>query len=52
MDPELLYGLVLFLGEGKIPNAVKKENEQKIHKTYKNFKIDKNNNLVTSETVP
>ena len=52
MDPELLYGLVLFLGEGKIPNAVKKENEQKIHKTYKNYKTDKNNNLVTSESVP
>jgi len=49
MDPELHYGLVVYLGEGKIPNAVKEEIKQKIHKTSKNYKINKNNNLVTSE---
>jgi len=35
MDPELLYGLVIFLGEGRIPNAIKEEIKQKIHKTSK-----------------
>jgi hypothetical protein len=52
MESELLYGLVVFLGEGKIPNAVKEEIKQKIHKTSKNYKITKNNNLVTAELVP
>lgn len=50
MDPELHYGLVVFLGEGKIPNTVKEEIKQKIHKTSKNYKINKNNNLITSES--
>ena len=52
MDPELLYGLVVFLGEGRIPNAVTKEIKQKIHKTSKNYKINKNNNLETTESIP
>jgi IS30 family transposase len=52
MDPELLYGLVIFLGEGRIPSAVKEEIKQKIHKTSKNYKINKNNNLETAESVP
>ena len=52
MDPELLYGLVVFLGEGRIPNAVTKEIKQKIHKTSKNYKINKNNNLETAESIP
>jgi hypothetical protein len=52
MDPELLYGLVIFLGEGRIPNAVKEEIKQKIHKTSKNYKINKNNNLETIKSVP
>jgi hypothetical protein len=50
MDPELHYGLVVFLGEGKIPNTIKEEIKQKIHKTSKNYKINKNNTLITSET--
>src|SRR5829696_8708845 len=52
MDPELLYGLVIFLGEGRIPNAIKEEIKQKIHKTSKNYQINKNNNLETAESVP
>jgi hypothetical protein len=52
MEPELLYGLVVFLGEGKIPNTVKEEIKQKIRKTSKNYKINKNNNLVTIEPNP
>jgi IS30 family transposase len=52
MDSELLYGLVIFLGEGRIPNTVKEEIKQKIHKTSKNYKINKNNNLETAESVP
>ena len=52
MDPKLLYGLVVFLGEGKIPNTVKKETKQKIQKTSKNYKINKNNNLTTAKSVP
>src|SRR3954465_13843604 len=52
MDPELHYGLVVYLGEGRIPNTVKEEIKQKIHKTSKNYKINKNNNLETAESVP
>lgn len=52
MDPELRYGLVVFLGEGRIPNTVKEEIKQKIHKKSKNYKIDKNNDLITAESVP
>ena len=52
MDSELLYGLVIFLGEGRIPNTVKEEIKQKIHKTSKNYKINKNNNLKTTKSVP
>ena len=52
MDPELLYGLVTFLGEGRIPNTVKEAIKQKIHKTSKNYKLNKNNNLVTTKPEP
>jgi hypothetical protein len=52
MDPDLLYGLVIFLGEDRIPNTMKEEIKQKIQKTSKNYKINKNNNLETNEPTP
>jgi hypothetical protein len=51
MDPELHYGLVVYLGEGKIPNAVKEEIKQKIHKTSKNYKINKNKHMTSHQVV-
>lgn len=52
MEPDMHYGLVVYLSEGRIPNTVSKETQQKIPKTSKKYKTSKTNELITLDAHP